>query len=214
MNPDLLKELGLPPTATAEEALVALRALKAKASSADASASEVSALKNRYNGLLTAAVDRTLADHAGVITDREVWKNRLMENFDGTTALLKGLKTPAPAAPDAKKIDDTLAAHAGVITAESRDAWKNRLTADFDGTLALLKGIKQAPSKTPMHKQAPAAAVSADGAQDEAAHPFLNRVNELRKADPKLGEADAMVQAASDDPALYESYRRDLTPDE
>ncbi len=82
-----------------------------------------------------------------------------------------------------------------------------------DGTLALLKGIKQAPSKTPMHKQAPAAAVSADGAQDEAAHPFLNRVNELRKADPKLGEADAMVQAASDDPALYESYRRDLTPD-
>jgi hypothetical protein len=119
------------------------------------------------------------------------------------TALLKGLTTPAPAAPDAKKIDDTLTSYAGAITAESRDAWKNRLTEDFDGTLALLKGIKQAPSKTPMHKQAPAAAVSADGAQDEAAHPFLNRVNELRKADPKLGEADAMVQAASDDPALY-----------
>jgi phage I-like protein len=60
---------------------------------------ENTALKGAKEALLNSAVDRTLEEFKGAITEesKEAWKNNLRANFDGTLALLKGIK-PAAAA--------------------------------------------------------------------------------------------------------------------
>ncbi|MDR1279338.1 MAG: phage protease [Opitutaceae bacterium] len=106
-----------------------------------------------------------------------------------------------------------LDANKDVIPEGHAEAWKNRLESDFPGTSALLRGIKrpEVTTKTPIHqpgKGAAASAQKADGEGDQ--HPFLNRVDELMKADGKLTRDDAFLKAAEDND-LYESYSSALT---
>jgi phage I-like protein len=173
-----------------KEQLIALFGLAATASDADI-LSKASAFKNR------AVEADTLQGKLDTLnTDFTAFKNRHTELL-GTS------------------VDRALEDFKGVITEESKAAWKNRLTEDFTGTTVLLKGIK-APAagdtKKPVHqpgKGAANAAKKVDG-EDEGS-PFLNRVAELRTADPKLREEDAMYQAAQDNPDLYEDYRTSLS---
>ncbi|EIP99460.1 Mu-like prophage I protein [Opitutaceae bacterium TAV1] len=106
-----------------------------------------------------------------------------------------------------------LAANKDVIPEGQVEAWKNRLESDFTGTSELLRGIKrpEVTTKTPVHQPGKGAAASAkktDGEGDQ--HPFLNRVDELMKADAKLTRADAFLKAA-DDNELYEGYLSGIT---
>lgn len=178
---------------TMKEQLIALFGLAATASDADV-LSKATAFLNRAKEADTLQGKLDKLD-----TDFTAFKNRHGELL--TTSVTRALED-----------------YKGVITEESKDAWKNRLTEDFTGTVALLKGIKPAAStdkKAPVHqpgKGAAAAAKKAEG-EDEGS-PFLNRVAELRTADGKLSEADAMYRAAQENPDLYEEYRTSLTPAE
>lgn len=175
-----------------KEQLIALFGLAATASEADILA-KAAAFKNR-----AVEADALQGKFDTLTTEHAAFKNR-------HTALLS------------VSVDRTLEEFKGVITEESKDAWKNRLTEDFAGTTALLKGIK-APAaggdtKKPVHqpgKGAANAAKKTDGEEEGSA--FLNRVKELRAADSKLTEGDAMYQAAQANPDLYEEYRTSLAP--
>jgi hypothetical protein len=106
-------------------------------------------------------------------------------------------------------VERTLTENKDVITAESEAAWKNRLEADFEGTTALLKGIKRSDTtKKPVHDAGKGAAAAAkkSATGESEGDPFLNRVKAVR-AERKCDEADAMAAVATEEPALYQTYR-------
>ncbi|MDF3058032.1 MAG: mu-like prophage Flumu protein [Rariglobus sp.] len=109
MKEQLIALFGLAATASEADILAKAAAFKNRVIEADALQgkfdtlnTEHTAFKNRHKELLTVSVDRTLEEFKGVITEesKEAWKNRLTEDFTGTTALLKGIK---PAATTDKK---------------------------------------------------------------------------------------------------------------
>lgn len=218
MKDRLIALFKMPAASTEDEIFAQATAFLNRASQADTLQGSIAtltadhtALKNRHTALLTVSVTDTLEEFSGLIapTAIDAWKNRLTADFEGTRALLTGLK-PTAATGNAKKIADTLNEFAGVITAESTDAWKNRLTADFDGTVALLKGIKKPDKKTPVHGEGHGGKGRSDVTETEEAHPFMNRVTELRAADGKLSETAAILKAAGENPALYDEYSASL----
>lgn len=107
-------------------------------------------------------------------------------------------------------VDRVLAENKDLIPDGQKDAWKNRLSADFEGTSALLAGLKRPEVKKPVHADGKGAAAVAAGADAHEQHPFMNRVAELRAADTKLSEGDAILRAATEKPDLYDSYRNNL----
>lgn len=168
-----------------KDQLIALFAMAATASDADV-LSKAGAFLNRAREADT--FEKQLKD---LNADNAAYKNRY-------ESLLK------------VSVESALEEHKDVITAESQDAWKNRLTSDYDGTIALLKGVKRpAADKKPVHDAGKGAAVSSTkkpGGDEAEGDPFMNRVKEVR-IERKLDEADAMAAVATEEPALYETYR-------
>lgn len=136
MNPDLLKELGLPPTATAEEALAAVRALKGKVTAADTSVAEIKnradALAAENKQLLADAVEADLDKHSAVIANRENVKAQLLANRKGTLAVLAALKpaTP-PTAPAAITNRATAKTPQAQADAADKDAKRDAAVNDY-----------------------------------------------------------------------------------
>lgn len=98
--------VGLPATATEDEVVSKVQAflnrikeLEPIGTQFTALTTEHGALKNRHETLLKSSVTKTLEEFKGVITEesKEAWMNRLTADFDGTCALLKGIKAPAGA---------------------------------------------------------------------------------------------------------------------
>lgn len=96
--------LGLAATASEDDVVAKVQAFKNRVTELEATAAQFTtlqgqhtALKNRHDTLLAASVDKTLAEFKGVITaeSTDAWKNRLTADFDGTVALLKGIKPAA-----------------------------------------------------------------------------------------------------------------------
>ncbi len=123
MKDRLIQLFKMDATATEDQVLAKVTAFMNRASEMDALqgkfdtlTGEHTALKNRHNTLLTSAVDKTLAEFKGVITEesKDAWKNRLTADFDGTVTLLKGIKAPAgdgkkkPVHKDGKATDTTV----------------------------------------------------------------------------------------------------------
>lgn len=213
----LIAILSLAASATDDQIVEAVQAFKNRASlydtlktQHDTLVTDNNALKNRHSTLLTACVDSTLTEFAGIIVPdaKDAWKNRLTADYDGTRALLKGLKPAAAASTDEKRVEDTLKEYQGVITAESRDSWKNRLASDFDGTVTLLKSIKKPDKKEPLHKSGGGKGAAETTAEEQ--HPFMNRVSEVM-TERKLDRADAIAAVASEETALYDDYRESVT---
>ena len=99
----LAKLLGLKSDATEDQVVDKVTALKNRARSTDqiqgkydTLQEEHTALKNRLNGLIKENVERILDQNKALITEesKELWKNRLTEDFETTSALLHGLKQP------------------------------------------------------------------------------------------------------------------------
>jgi phage I-like protein len=139
MKDRLILICGLAATATDEQIVAAVEAFKNRGSEKDALQGKFDtltrdneALKNRHNALLTSSVDKTLGEFKGLITEesKEAWKNRLTSDFEGTVALLKGIKTPAaagtkkPVHKDGKATDTTVASE----TEDDDSAFLNRAT--------------------------------------------------------------------------------------
>ena len=128
--------LGLAATASEDEIVAGVQALKNRIAQLEPIGTQLTtlqgehtALKNRHNTLLSASVDKTLVEFKGVITEesKEVWKNRLNADFEGTVALLKGIKQPAAAGKTnvvhqgGKKVDTAVEGGGS-----DEDAMKNR----------------------------------------------------------------------------------------
>lgn len=133
MKDRLIQLFKMDGTATEEQVLAKAAAYMNRASEMDvlqgkhdALNTEHTALKNRHATMLATAVDNTLVEFKGIITEesKETWKNRLTADYDGTVSLLKGIKAPAgkgkhpPVHQDGHRADTTVQ--------PDRDAWKNR----------------------------------------------------------------------------------------
>jgi phage I-like protein len=113
MKERLIALLGLAASLTDDQLVNEVATLKNRAGEADVFKNKITTLegqvttlttenaglKTAKDALLNTAVDRALDEYKGVITaeSQEAWKNNLRSNFDGTLALLKGIK-PAAAA--------------------------------------------------------------------------------------------------------------------
>lgn len=104
MKDQLIVLFGLAATATDAEVLSKAGAFLNRAREADTLQGKLDTLqeehkayKNRHESLLKISVERTLAEHKDVITAEAepVWKNRLETDFEGTSAMLKGIKRDA-----------------------------------------------------------------------------------------------------------------------
>lgn len=96
--------LGLAATASEDEIAAGIQALKNRLVELEpfkgkftSLESEHNALKGKHTALLNTSVDKTLEQFKGVITaeSKDAWKNRLTADFEGTVALLNGIKKPA-----------------------------------------------------------------------------------------------------------------------
>lgn len=113
--------LGLAATASEDDIVAKVQAFKNRVAELEplqgkltTLETEHTAFKNRYDALLATSVSARLEEFKGVITaeSQDAWKNRLTADFDGTTALLKGIKAPAttksPVHKDGKAVDTTV----------------------------------------------------------------------------------------------------------
>lgn len=135
-NPNMNKVivlLGLAANTTEDEVVSKVQALKNRVAELEPIQGQLAtlqgthtALKNRHDSLLSSSVEKTLVEYKGVITEesKDAWKNRLTSNFDGTIALLKGIKAPAAGGKGPVHKDGK---HADVVV-EGGDAFKNRET--------------------------------------------------------------------------------------
>ncbi len=99
------------------------------------------------------------------------------------------------------------------VKADKLDSLKNRLTTDYDGTIELLESMTAAAAVAPgriVNRDklgAPTGDETTGGRRTGAEHPFVNRAKEIAK-EQKIPEADAMLEAAKEDPELYREYNQ------
>lgn len=131
--------LGLAATATEDEIVSGVQALKNRIAQLEPIGTqfttlqgEHTALKNRHSTLLSSAVERTMEEFKGAFTEesKEAWKNRLTEDYSGTVTLLKGLK-PAAASGKQPLHKGNKPAGTGEQTegVDGEQAFMNRVTA-------------------------------------------------------------------------------------
>lgn len=139
MKERLLILLGLAAATSDDQLVTAVEGFKNRAGQTDALQTKLAALeaehtafKNRHTSLLNAAVERTLDEHKGIIAEeaKAAWKNRLESDFEGTTALLKGIKpaaapTKAPVHQSGKAA--AAAAQKSATAVEDEEPFMNRV---------------------------------------------------------------------------------------
>ena len=137
MKERLILICGLAATATDDQLVAAVEAFKNRAATLDTLQGthatlqgEHTALKNRHTALLTSSVDKTLVEFGGIITaeSQDAWKNRLTADFDGTVALLKGIKAPAGGKKPLHDAGKGKGATQPDETVEEGNAFMNRVT--------------------------------------------------------------------------------------
>lgn len=176
-------------------------------------ANKIKAMKEQLIALLGLAAD---AGDDAIITAVTALKKDKETKAGEATAFQNRLTTLEAAHKTllGDAVSKELDANKDVIPEGQTDAWKNRLESDFTGTAALLRGLKrpEVTTKTPVHQTGKAAAASAKKAATDNGeqHPFLNRVDELMKADTALTRDAAFLKAAENND-LYESYNASLT---